>query len=355
LASDDQPATAWLEIAVAADDEAIEAVAEVLRAHGQGIAIEEPFVQPRIDESPMRDPTRRPTVKTYIPDDEAAAEVQRSIEEALWHIGQMRHVEPLPTRRVAEEDWANAWKAYFPVVPLGERTVIVPAWRRHKRRENEILIRLDPGLAFGTGMHPTTRLCLVMGEQLVQPGMRVLDVGTGSGILSIAAARIGASRVLGIDIDPVAVSAARANVRLNHLSRIIQLREGGPDTLLPPGEPAATLHAPSASVNASAHQAPTAARVALTSVSALIPSGGFDLLFANITARVNAALAPTHARVLAPGGWIIASGILADSAELVLDAFKAVGLEPMEVRADGDWVGIAARSRQRGQPATQGV
>src|SRR5437879_426725 len=98
----------WLEIAVAADDEAIEAVSEVFRVHGCGVAIEEPFTQPHLDEAPLRDPTRRPIVKTYIPDDAAAEATQRAIDQALWHIGQLRALEPLPTRRVAEEDWANA-------------------------------------------------------------------------------------------------------------------------------------------------------------------------------------------------------------------------------------------------------
>src|SRR5437588_3026786 len=135
----------WLELAVAADEEAVDAVAEVLRSHGHGVAIDEPFVQPRIDEAPLPDPTRRPIVKTYIPDDDHAAEIQQQVEQALWHLGQLRAIEPLGIRRIAEEDWANSWKPFFPVLHLGQRTIIVPAWRRHRRAPGEIIVRLGRG------------------------------------------------------------------------------------------------------------------------------------------------------------------------------------------------------------------
>ncbi|HZT08443.1 MAG TPA: 50S ribosomal protein L11 methyltransferase [Chloroflexota bacterium] len=300
----------WLEIAVAADDEAVEAVAEVLRQHGHGIAIEEPFVQPRIDESPERDFSRRPTVKTYIPDDAAAPALQRTIEEALWHLGQIRQVEPLPVRRLAEEDWAHAWKAYFPVLRIGKRTVVVPAWRRHRRAPGEITVRLDPGLAFGTGMHPTTRLCLILAEDTVGTKTRVLDVGCGSGILSIAAARLGAPSVTAIDVDPVAVGASRATVRLNRLSRRIRVLEGAPSDLL----------------------------------SRRGAAGSFDVVLANITARVNSSLASAYAALLSPGGSLIASGILAEAQSMVSGAFADVGFSVHDVRKDGDWVAILARA-----------
>jgi ribosomal protein L11 methyltransferase len=200
----------WLEIAVSADEEAVEAVAEVLRAHGRGVAIDQPFVQPRIDEPPLPDPSRRAVVKTYVPQDDAAEDARGRIEEALWHLSQLRSIEPPEVRVIAEEDWANAWKAYFPVLHVAGRTVIVPAWRRYRTRDGEVTLRLDPGMAFGTGMHPTTRLCLAAIEQRMEPESRVLDVGTGSGILSIAAARHGAREVVGFDVDPVAIAAARA-------------------------------------------------------------------------------------------------------------------------------------------------
>src|SRR5438093_3066935 len=247
----------WLEIAVSADEEAVESVAEVLRTFGRGVAIDQPFVQPRIDEPPQHDPSRRPVVKTYVPQDVAAEDARSRIEQALWHLSQLRTIEPPEVRVIAEEDWANAWKDYFPVLHLGRRTVVVPAWRRYRPRDGEVTLRLDPGMAFGTGMHPTTRLCLTAVEDLVQPRARVLDVGTGSGILSIAAARYGAAEVVGLDVDPVAVAAARSNVKLNHLSRIVHVRQVDP-------------------LAESAHP------------------GQFDLILANITARTNASLAPFH-------------------------------------------------------------
>ncbi len=296
----------WLEIAVLAEDEAVDSVAEILRGHGHGIAIDQPFVQPRIDEAPQRDPTRRPVVKTYIPDDEAAPAIRQAIEQALWHLGQIRSVEPLAVRRIKEEDWANAWKPFFPVVHVGQRTVIVPAWRRHRRREDELIVRLDPGLAFGTGMHPTTQLCLRAIERQMQPGYRVLDVGTGSGILTIAAARAGAAKVLGVDNDPIAVNAAKENVRLNRLSRVIRIVEGSADDVRPK------------------------------------PGQEYDLVLANLTARVNASIAPWLARPLRVGGKVVASGILWDTADLVINAFAEAGLRVVEQAQEGDWVMLIA-------------
>ena len=298
----------WLEIAVAADAEAVDAVAEVLRSYGRGVAIDEPFVQPRFDEPPEPDPSRRAVVKTYVLDDVAAPEALRRIEEALWHLGQLRTVEPLATRRIAEEDWANAWKPYFPVLRVGASTVVVPAWRRHRRREGEHVVRLDPGMAFGTGMHPTTRLCLAATEQLVHPGIRVLDLGTGSGILAIAAARHGAGEVLAVDTDPLAVEAARRNVRLNRLGRVVKVLEG--------------------TVSIDAGGAPA--------------YGRFDLILANITATVIASLAAALRAALAPGGRIAASGILEERLEMVTNACAASGIRIIDCRTEGDWTAIIA-------------
>jgi ribosomal protein L11 methyltransferase len=281
----------------------------VLRAHGRGVAIDQPFVQPRIDEPPQPDPSRRALVKTYVPQDAAAEDARSRIEQALWHLGQLRTIEPPEVRVIAEEDWANVWKAYFPVLHVAQRTVIVPAWRRYRPRAGEVVLRLDPGMAFGTGMHPTTRLCLNTIEELVEPGTRVLDVGTGSGILAIAAARHGAVEVVGVDVDSVAVAAARGNIKLNRLGRTVKVHEGNPD----PGGTMSDLF-----------------------------FGQFDLVLANITARTNATLAPYHAASLAPEGRLVASGILADTADMVIAAFAHAGLTTLGTEQDGDWVAITA-------------
>lgn len=318
----------WLEVAVEVEREAVDAVAEVLRLHGQGVAIEEPFVQPHLEEAPRPDPARHPIVKTYLPDDPEGADARRAIEEALWHLGQLRSVGPLAVKSVVEEDWATAWRSFFPVLRLGKRIVVVPTWRRHRRADGEVVLRLDPGLAFGTGMHPTTRLCLEAAESLVEAGARVLDVGTGSGILAIAAARLGAREVVAMDIDPVAVGAARQNVRLNRVSRVVRVLEGTleEDGVLCAPRTAERTPSPQPSHRGRRSQRP----------------GEFDLVLANITARTNAALAPALAGALRQGGRLVASGILEGNLHLVVAAFDAVGLRTLEVRRDGDWTAVVA-------------
>ena len=295
----------WVELSVEADEEAVEGVAEQLRGHGQGVAIDVPFVQPNLEDDPTQDRSRKVVVKTYLPDDSAFEGACRQIEESLWHLSQIRLVGPLLVRRIAEEDWANSWKPFFPVVHVGTRTVIVPAWRRYRKQEGDVVVRLDPGLAFGTGTHPTTRLCLELMEARIGPSTRVLDVGTGSGILAIAAARLGAARVVGVDIDPMAVGAARANVKLNQLGRSIAIAEGTP------GEGSAGWSAES-----------------------------YDLILANLTAKTNALLAAPMSQALAAGGILIASGILVEHADTVITAFAQASLAPRERRGEGDWVAL---------------
>ncbi|MBI4213431.1 MAG: 50S ribosomal protein L11 methyltransferase [Chloroflexi bacterium] len=297
----------WVEVSVEVEEEAAEAVAEQLHLHGQGVAIEVPFVQPSLYDDAERDPTRQVVIKTYLPDDASADLACRQIEAALWHIGQLRRVGPLLTRRIAEEDWATSWKPFFPVVHVGRRTVIVPAWRRYRGKAGDVIIRLDPGLAFGTGTHPTTRLCLQAMEALVRSHSRVLDVGAGSGILAIAAARLGAPSVTAIEIDPQAADAARSNVRLNHLTRRIHVCVGSPDDTGGPWR-----------------------------------GRWHDLIVSNVTARVNTRLAPTLVELLDPRGTIIASGILVVDLDAVAEAFGGAGLQVKERLIDEDWGALVA-------------
>lgn len=342
----------WLELAVAADAEAVDAIAEVFRAHGHGVAIDEPFVQPHIDEPPQLDSTRRSIVKTYLPDDPDAEQARGAMEKAVWHIAQLGTVEPLQVRSIAEEDWASAWKSFFPLLRIGHRIVVVPAWRRHRRREGEIPVRLDPGLAFGTGMHPSTRLCLVAAESLVSPGARVLDVGTGSGILGIAAARLGASEVIALDIDPVAVRAARTNVRLNRLSRVVAVLQGSPEELFRP-QPSAAPRGESTSGMAFSDGRGQPGRPDDGWEPRLQPLSGekgrvvgrFAVVFSNITARVNASMAPLLASLLRWDGRLVASGILEESCDVVADAFAAAGLRTVDLQRESDWVAITAARR----------
>jgi len=210
---------------------------------------------------------------------------------------------------VHEADWAEAWKAYFPVLRVGRRLVIRPTWRRHRRSTDDVVLALDPGMAFGTGLHPTTRLCLAGVEALADRGFldgtRVLDVGCGSGILAIAALKLGAEQALGVDSDLIAVEATLANARRNRVLRRLRARLGS----LPTGEPPA------------------------------------DVVLANLIAGVLVPLAPLLTDALVPGGHLLASGIFIDREAEVTTAFEAAGLAVASRSAEGEWVALEAARR----------
>jgi len=305
-------AGAWLELSVEADVEAVEAVSEILgRAAPGGTSVEPAFEL--VDEGlgARVDPTRPATVRAYLPArDPAAAEAEAaSVADALGHLQAfgLRPIGELRTRIVHEADWANAWKAYFPVLRIGRRLVIRPTWRRHKAVGDELVLALDPGMAFGTGLHPTTRLCLAMLEAVADRGdaladARVLDVGCGSGILAIAAIRLGAARAVGVDTDPIAIEATAANAKRNSIARRIRARVGS----LPSGEPA------------------------------------FDVVAANLIAGVLVPLAGPLRDELRPGGILVASGIFVDRETEVRSAFEAAGLVVDGRLDEGDWVALEA-------------
>lgn len=302
---------AWLEIAVEADVEAVEAVSEILgRAAPGGTSVEPAFEL--IDEGlgARVDPTRPATVRAYVPArDRAAAErAVASVAESLGHLQAfgLRPIGELRTRLVDEADWAEAWKAHFPVLRVGRRLVVRPTWRRHRREPDDAVLALDPGMAFGTGLHPTTRLCLVAIEALADrcalAGTRVLDVGCGSGILAITALKLGAASALGVDTDPIAIEATLANARRNALARRIRARAGS----LPSGEP------------------------------------GFDVVLANLIAGLLVPLAAGLRDELRPGGTLLASGIFIDREADVRSAFEGAGLHVTGRSGEGDWVALEA-------------
>ena len=338
----------WVELSVAADIEAVEAVSEILtRFAPGGTSVEPGFGLTNEGLGAVVDPSKPAIVRAYLPGLDPAG-VERSIAEASVALGHLqafglRPIGELQTRLVHEEDWAEAWKSHFPVLRIGRRIVIRPTWRRrHRSGPDDVVLSLDPGMAFGTGLHPTTRLCLAALEAIADEGglasasggergdvrggpgvrgvrggpggpgdvrgggrARVIDVGCGSGILAIAAGKLGAGELLGVDVDPIAVEATRANARLNGLARRLPVEQGS----VPSGH------------------------------------GPFDLVLANLIASLLVQLAPALRDETAVGGRILASGIFKDREGDVRAAFEAAGLTMGRRWAEDDWVALEALRR----------
>jgi ribosomal protein L11 methyltransferase len=311
--------SSWIELSVAADPEAVEAVSEILsRVASGGVSVEPAFEL--VDEGLLArvDTSRPAVVRAFVPALDMTA-ARRALERARTDLGHLqafglRPIGELETRVVHESDWAEAWKAHFPVLRIGRRLVVRPTWRRHRSRRGEVVVALDPGMAFGTGLHPTTRLCLAALERLGDDGRlasgtardrsaRVLDVGCGSGILAIAALRLGAGEALGVDTDPIAVEATLSNARRNRVARRLRARTGS----VPTGE------------------------------------GPFDVVAANLIASVLVDLATPLANEVGRAGVLVASGIFMDRERDVRAALRSAGLDAFERTSDGDWVALVAR------------
>ena len=297
----------WIEISLRADGESAEAIAEVLARYGhQGVSIEQAGIRPDVWDETEVPPARQLTLRAYIPDDERLETTKRELEAALGH---MRLMYPMPRpdyRSLDDEDWSESWKAHYQPVRIGKRLLIRPLWIDVRTAADDIEIALDPGMAFGTGTHPTTQLCLEALERLMQPAQDVLDMGAGSGILAIAAAKLGARKVLALDIDPIAVEATAANARANGVSDKVMAEQGSLANIL-----------------GSARR--------------------FDLVVVNILARVILQLVEQPlSQIVKPGGVVIFSGIIDTQLAEVEAALLQTGLRPHARRQQGDWMLIEA-------------
>ena len=304
----------WFELSVECDQEAVEQVSEILsRFCPGGVAVEAPFELVAEGLAARVDPRRPAVVRGYVSAlaPAAARAAIQATRDSLAHVQAfaLRPIGELATRVVHEEDWAEAWKEHFPVIRVGRRLVIRPSWREHVAAPDDVVVSLDPGMAFGTGLHPTTRLCLAGIEDWADRGLvgdaSVLDVGCGSGILAIAAALLGAREVIGIDTDSLAVEATRANARLNGLGTSVAARQGS----LPLAQPRQ-----------------------------------FDLVLANLIASLLVDLAGELARVVRPGGRLLAGGIFGDREAEVQSAFESARLVVTGRRTETDWVTLEARA-----------
>ena len=294
----------WLELSVEADVEAIEAVSEILGRVSDGAAVQPTqLLRDPADELAAReDPSSPYIITAHVAANSDAADRVDAIERALWHLQAfgLRAIGPLRVRTVDDAGWTDAWKQHYVAQRIG-RVVIVPSWAEEELASGEVGITLDPGMAFGTGLHPTTRGCIELLQALKPMPDRVLDVGCGSGILALAALRLGATHVVGIDTDPLAVTASRENAERNGLADRFEAREG--------------------------------------TLPALAPEQ-YPLVLANLVAAVLVTLAQSLARHLATGGTLLASGIIEPRASEVVTALGAAGLAAAERRDDGEWVSL---------------
>lgn len=293
----------WIEIELITDASLTDVIADTLFDYGyQGIAIEQLGILPdKWDEQDLP-PAQQHVIRAYLPDDERLAPVKQQLEQHLSRFA----VEMPVYRNVQEEDWAEAWKAHYHPIRIGQHIVIRPEWESFDLQTGDIEIVLDPGMAFGTGTHPTTQLCLEAVETDMPTDGAIVDLGCGSGILSIAAAKMGAKNIFAIDIDPIATKSAAANIERNHTANQITVATGGLADVLAREE-------------------------------------RYDFAFVNILARIIIQMCDEGlGDMLRPGGIAILSGIIETQVDDVKAALKKTGLEPVAQHQMGDWIRIKA-------------
>lgn len=306
----------WVEVKIVTTSEAIEPVSGIFYGLDvKGVAIEDPNDILQREQGPLtwdfadinilEYGGKAAVVKGYFSVDDDIDNLVSYVNGKLAELKEMG-IElgeaSVVAEKVREEDWANNWKKYYKPTKIGEKIVIKPIWEEYDAENNDIIVELDPGMAFGTGTHETTRMCVLALEKYITPNTVVFDIGTGSGILAITAAKLEAKHVVGVDLDPVAVDSAKENVNFNKLNNI-DILEGN---LLD------------------------------------VVDGKADIVVANIIAEIIMVLVEDVKKALLPGGYFISSGIIRERREAVEEKLISSGFEIKEVNVDGEWVCIVA-------------
>ena len=298
----------WIEVRMQCNGELAEALAEVLgRFVSNGVAIQN--ITEYDPHTHNNTPTGGMIISGYLPANEHLEEKQRKLEEALWHLGQIAPVSKPVYTPIIDDDWMAAWKKHYKPIPIGDFLLVTPAWKEPLPNPGRVIIRIDPAMAFGTGAHPTSQLCLRLLERHITPDTPVIDVGCGSGILSITALKLGAERVLAVDISEVALASTQENAALNQITAdVLETGKGSVEEILTGRF--TLMHAPLVVVNI---LAPVIIRL-------------FELGLG---------------KLVEPGGKLLLSGILDHQGEDVLHAAGEAGFSLVEKITEGDWVAYA--------------
>jgi ribosomal protein L11 methyltransferase len=313
----------WIEVKVVIDAKEPQWMAEIISElffdlGVKGVVVDDPQLDPPegwgADALPLPE---QHAVAGYFPDSPLTAQRCRTLEDRIKDLEKTQGGNyAIVLRCLDEEDWAESWKEFFWPERITQHLVVKPSWRSYSAAADEIVLTIDPGMAFGTGTHPTTALCLAMLEAYLSPGHRFLDVGTGSGILMIAAARLGAVWLCGIDSDEVAVAVARKNLQLNDI-------------------PAGRWTTVTGNLTDSVKEC-------------------YDVVTANILTEVILVMLDDIERILAKGGILICSGIIQKNSPSVEEKIRKLGFEILEIREREEWVCIVAR-RPSGHCPPQGA
>ena len=307
----------WIEVRVITKSEALEPVSGIFYSLDcKGVAIEDPedilgreqgpLTWDFADINVLEHKGKVAVVKAYFAEEDNIEEILGYVNEKLVELKEMGidlGEAKVEHEKMYEEDWANTWKQYYKPSKVGEKIVVKPIWEEYEEKEGELVVNLDPGMAFGTGTHETTRMCIQALEKYVQEESTVFDVGCGSGILAIAAAKLGAKLAVGVDLDPVAVESSIENVGYNNLNNIEILHGNLVEVI----------------------------------------DGKADIVVANILAEIICILTDDVKRVMKDGGVFITSGIIHDRVDMVCEKLEATGFEVIEKNRDGEWNCIVAK------------